>query len=239
MDVSGLVAAGAAAVGASAGALAYAVRSPSSSVLAPSVCQGAGGRPAIALTFDDGPSESTPELLEILARHGVTATFFQCGANVRRLPQVSREVAAGGHEIGNHTDTHPKLYLQSSRFIYGELARAQETIEQTTGIRPRLFRAPYGARWFGLGEAQQRLGLLGVMWTTLALDWKRPESRVVRRLLKGSRNGAIFCLHDGRRLESKPDIRSTLGAVRALLPKLMEQGFHFEKVTDILCPTQN
>jgi peptidoglycan/xylan/chitin deacetylase (PgdA/CDA1 family) len=239
MDPTGLLAGGAAVVGASAGVLAYAVRVPSSSMLAPSVHQGASARRAIALTFDDGPSESTPELLEILASHDVPATFFQCGANVRRLPQVSREVAAAGHEIGNHTDTHPALYLRSSAFIARELTHAQETIQQITGLRPRLFRAPYGARWFGLRQAQQRLGLLGVMWTTLALDWKWPQPRVLQRLLEGARNGAIFCLHDGRRLEPRPDIDATLGAVRALLPKLMEQGFHFEKVTDILCPTQN
>jgi peptidoglycan-N-acetylglucosamine deacetylase len=239
MDSTGLLAGGAATVGASAGLLAYAVRVPSSSMLAPSVHQGASARRAIALTFDDGPSESTPELLEILASHDVPATFFQCGANVRRLPQVSCAVAAAGHEIGNHTDTHPALYFRSSGFIASELSHAQETIEQTTGLRPRLFRAPYGARWFGLRQAQQRLGLMGVMWTTLALDWKWPQARVIQRLLDGARNGAIFCLHDGRRLEPRPDIRATLGAVRAVLPKLMEQGFHFEKVTDILCPTQN
>nr|AER58199.1 polysaccharide deacetylase [uncultured Acidobacteriota bacterium] len=239
MDGAGLLGGGAAAVCASMGILAYAVRVPSSAMLAPSVYKGSSARRAIALTFDDGPSESTPELLEILARHNVPATFFQCGANVRRLPRISRQVASGGHEIGNHTDTHPRLYLRSRQFIEGELARAQETIEQTAGVRPRLFRAPYGARWFGLRQAQQRLGLLGVMWTTLALDWKWPESRVVQRLLDGVRNGAIFCLHDGRRLEPRPDIRATLGAVREVLPKLMEQGFHFEKVTDILCPTPN
>jgi len=239
MNGTGLAAGGAAAVFASAGVMAYAVRVPWSSMLAPSVYQGSGARRAIALTFDDGPSESTPELLEILALHGVTATFFQCGANVRRLPQISRQVVSGGHEIGNHTDTHPRLFCHSGRFIERELAHAQKTIEQTTGVRPRLFRAPYGVRWFGLRQAQQRLGLLGVMWSTIALDWKWPESRVVQRLLDGSRNGAIFCLHDGRRLEAKPDIRATLGTVRAVLPKLMEQGFHFEKVTDILCPTQN
>jgi peptidoglycan/xylan/chitin deacetylase (PgdA/CDA1 family) len=239
MDATGLIAGGTAMVCASAGVLAYGVRVPSSSMLAPSVCQGTSTRPAIALTFDDGPSESTPELLEILARHGVSATFFQCGANVRRLPEVSRQVAAAGHDIGNHSDTHATLYFRSSDFIYGELARAQESIVQTTGAKPRLFRAPYGVRWFGLGQAQQRLGLLGVMWSTLALDWKWPEGRVVPRLLDGTKNGAIFCLHDGRRLEARPDIRATLGAVRAVLPKLMEQGFHFEKVTDILCPMQN
>ncbi len=223
----------------SAGVLAYAVRTPSCSLLAPSVHRGPGARPTIALTFDDGPSESTAELLEILASHRAPATFFQIGANVRRLPEVAREVLAAGHEIGNHTDTHPRLTLKSPGFIDRELARAQETIEQTTGRRPRYFRAPYGARWFGLRQAQQRLSLSGVMWSSIALDWKWPAPRVVSRLIDGAAPGAILCLHDGRVLQHRPDVGVTLQAVRELLPKLMEQGFRFEKVTDILCPTKN
>lgn len=239
MEMTGLLeGAGAAVVCGSAGLLGYAVRAPRCTILAPSVHQGVETRRAIALTFDDGPSESTAELLEILARHGAAATFFQCGANIRRLPRVARAVAAAGHEIGNHSDSHARLYLKSRPSIYSELARAQETIEDITGLRPGLFRAPYGARWFGLREAQQRLGLLGVMWSTLALDWKWPRERVLQRLLEGSRNGAIFCLHDGRGLGRRPDISTTLEVVAELLPKLMEKGFHFEKVTDILCPTK-
>ena len=167
------------------------------------------------------------------------ATFFQCGANVRRLPEQARQVAAAGHEIGNHSDTHPMLSGKSRDFIYHEIAAAQETIEQVTGARPRYFRAPYGVRWFGLREAQGRLGLTGIMWTTLALDWKLPVERVVSRLLRSASNGAILCLHDGRALQTRPNIHVTLEAVRQLLPKLMEKGFHFEKVTDILCPTKN
>ncbi|HLK18243.1 MAG TPA: polysaccharide deacetylase family protein [Bryobacteraceae bacterium] len=230
----------AAALGISAaGGLAYAVRGRSSKLLAPSVYRGDQSRPAIALTFDDGPSESTPELLEILGRHGASATFFQCGANVRRLSGIAREVAAAGHEIGNHSDTHPRLFFRSSDFIYRELAAAGETIEQATGLRARLFRAPYGARWFGLRDAQRRLGLMGVMWTTIALDWKWPAAQVARRLLNGAVNGAIFCLHDGRELAPRPDIRATLDAVREVLPRLIERGFHFERVTEILCPTKN
>jgi peptidoglycan/xylan/chitin deacetylase (PgdA/CDA1 family) len=223
----------------SAGALAYAVRVPSCSWLAPSVHRGVDNRPSIALTFDDGPSESTGELLEILARHRAPATFFQCGANVRRLSGLACEVAAAGHEIGNHTDTHPLLALKTPAFIDRELAAAQEAIEQATGRAPRYFRSPYGARWFGLRAAQHRLGLRGVMWSTIALDWKRQTPAVISRLLLGATPGAILCLHDGRVLEHRPDIGVTLQAVRELLPKLMDQGFHFEKVTDILCPTKN
>jgi peptidoglycan/xylan/chitin deacetylase (PgdA/CDA1 family) len=228
-----------AAAGVSAAALAYAVRVPSCNWLAPSVWRGTDTRPAIALTFDDGPSESTSELLEILARYRVSATFFQCGANVRRLSSVAREVVAAGHELGNHTDSHPLLAVKSPHFIHRELAGAQEAIEHATGVRPRYFRAPYGVRWFGLRAAQQRLGLRGVLWSTIALDWKRQTPAVVSRLLHGATRGAILCLHDGRVLEHNPDISVTLQAVRELLPKLMEQGFHFEKVTDILCPTKN
>jgi peptidoglycan-N-acetylglucosamine deacetylase len=223
----------------SAGVLAYAVRVPSCSLLAPSAHRGAATRPAIALTFDDGPSEGTAELLEILARERAPATFFQIGANVRRLPAVAREVAAAGHEIGNHTDTHPLLALKPPGFIDREIAAAQEAIESATGLRPRYFRAPYGVRWFGLRQAQQRRGLSGVMWSSIALDWKRQTPSVVSRLIAGAAPGAILCLHDGRVLERRPDINVTLQAVRELLPKLMELGFHFEKVTDILCPTTN
>jgi len=234
-----LLGAGSAVLTASAGLLAYGVRVPSSTLLAPSVYKGVSTRRAIALTFDDGPSESTSEVLDILAAHRAPATFFQCGANVRRLPEAAREVAAAGHELGNHTDTHPFLHFKSRDFIYREIAAAQESIAETTSVRPRLFRAPFGVRWFGLRDAQQRLGLTGVMWSTLALDWKWPAARVFERLLHGASNGAIFCLHDGRRMEKRPDIRVTLQTLRQLLPKLMEQGFHFEKVTDILCPTKN
>ncbi len=234
-----LEAAAASAIAVTAGALAYAVRIPSCSWLAPSVSRGTDTRPSIALTFDDGPSESTVQLLEILAGYGVPATFFQCGANVRRLPAVSREVAAAGHEIGNHTDSHPLLALKSPAYIYRELSAAQETIEKATGHPPRCFRAPFGVRWFGLRAAQQRLGLTGVTWSTIALDWKRQTPAVVSRLLHGAARGAILCLHDGRILQHRPDIGVTIQAVRELLPKLAEQGFHFERVTDILCPTKS
>src|SRR5260370_23230732 len=133
---------GAAAV-AGAGVMAYAVRGRSSNLLGPSVYKGVSNRRSIALTFDDGPSESTPELLEILDRHRAAATFFQCGSNVRRLPQVAREVASAGHEIGNHSDTHPYLCFKGAGPILDELTRAQESIAESTGVKPGLFPAPY------------------------------------------------------------------------------------------------
>jgi peptidoglycan/xylan/chitin deacetylase (PgdA/CDA1 family) len=237
MSAGGIAAtAGGMLVGA-AGAMAWAVRAPSSTWIAPSVYRGVRTRRAVALTFDDGPSESTPELLRVLAEHRISATFFQCGASARRLPEVARAVADAGHVVGNHSETHARLYLQSPSFIYRELARAQDSIEQAVGRRPRLFRPPFGVRWFGLAAAQRGLDLTSVLWSTIGRDWKLPAEHVLARLLRGAENGAIFCLHDGRNLDVRPDISATIEAVRRLAPILLERGFHFETVNDILCPT--
>jgi peptidoglycan-N-acetylglucosamine deacetylase len=219
---------------AATGITGYGVFNTKSTLLAPSIWRGPTDRPAIALTFDDGPSESSDQVLEILQRYKIAATFFQCGANVRRLPQVAREVSSAGHDLGNHTETHPRLPFKSPGFIYRELARAQETIEQATDIRPVVFRAPFGLRWYGLRRAQRRLGLTGVMWTAIGFDWVQPAEFVTKIFLEQAANGAIFCLHDGRRTRVNPDISATVKALAEMLPRLMERGFHFESLASMM-----
>ena len=216
---------------------AYAVRGRSSQIFGPSVWHGDRRRPAIALTFDDGPSESTPRILELLHRHRAAATFFQCGANAARLPSIAREISAAGHEIGNHSHTHAGLWLRSPAFIHNELHRAQQTLAAIHGAAPTLFRAPFGVRWFGLRKAQAQLGLLGVMWTTIARDWTLPASSIAARLDAGLANGAILCLHDGRLLSVRPDIGQTIQALEILLPALTAKGYHLKTVSQLLCPT--
>lgn len=223
---------------ASAGLLAYAVRSRSSTLLAPSIYRGPRTRAVLALTFDDGPSESTPELLDILAQYRVPATFFQCGANVRRLPDVTRAALAAGHEIGNHTENHAALYLRTPDFIYGELAAAQDSIHAVTGNRPRYFRPPYGARWFGLRRAQKKLGLEGILWTCLGLDWRLPTERIVSRINSNLYSGSILCLHDGRLTQTRPNVRPMLEAMRQILPEALERGFEFVTISQLTCPSQ-
>jgi peptidoglycan/xylan/chitin deacetylase (PgdA/CDA1 family) len=237
MSPAAMAAGGTGAFCALSAAMAWAVRAPCATLLAPSFCRGVRTRRALALTFDDGPSEATEQLLEVLAAHRVRATFFHCGANVSRLPGVAREVASAGHDLGNHTMSHPYLFLRSAAFISEEMTAAQEIIAGVTGVRPRLFRPPYGVRWFGLRAAQERLGLTSVLWSTIGRDWKIPAHSVVRRLLAGAKNGAIFCLHDGRELRARPDVATTIEAVRQVIPELLDRGFHFETVNEILCPT--
>ncbi len=219
---------------AASGFASYAVRGRSSSFFAPSVYRGDRSRAALALTFDDGPSESTPALLDILEANDVRATFFMCGRNVRRFPKVAREVFKRGHEIGNHTDTHPRLDFKPPEFIYREMALAQETIHLHTGVTPTFFRAPYGVRWFGLRRAQERLRLTGVMWTVIGRDWRLPADGILQRLTDGASNGGILCLHDGRVTEPAPDIRAMLDAVGRAIPRLKEGGFQFQRLSELI-----
>jgi peptidoglycan-N-acetylglucosamine deacetylase len=187
--------------GCGVGAMAWAVRGRASAVFGPSVWRGPRERRAVALTFDDGPSEGTPRILEILAAHGAEATFFPCGANVARLPAVARAVADAGHEIGNHgyaTRCAASARRVSSRPTW----RARNRLSWSTPGRGRFgFARPMasaGSAW----AAQRRLGLKGVMWTVIGYDWNSKAEAIVERMAGRVSNGAILCLHDGRELRA-------------------------------------
>jgi peptidoglycan/xylan/chitin deacetylase (PgdA/CDA1 family) len=226
------------------GAAAYGVRGRSSQVFGPSVYRGCGKRRSIALTFDDGPSPGTLELLDYFAKEGVKATFFQCGLNVRRHPDISRTVSEAGHEIGNHTYSHARLcpqlgwhiQVRSPQFILDEFALAQAIIQAEAKVEPKLLRAPYGLRWYGIGEAQRTLDLLGVMWTVIGHDWEWPSTRIFDRIRRRAAPGGIVCLHDGRDIQPNPDVSETSKAVKQLIPCLKNEGYTFETVSEILQP---
>jgi peptidoglycan-N-acetylglucosamine deacetylase len=227
-----------------AGTVVYGVKGLSAQVFGPSIYRGAGRRKSIALTFDDGPSEGSLDLLEYLAREGVRATFFQCGMNVLRCPKIAREIVRSGHEIGNHTFSHIRLCprlgrqpnLRSPAVILEEFARAQAIIQAEVGVSPNLLRAPYGMRWYGIGAAQKQLGLMGVMWTVIGHDWEWPADRVVDLVLRKAAPGGIVCLHDGRDIQPNPDLTEMLTAVKEIVPRLKDNGYAFETVSEIRRP---
>jgi peptidoglycan/xylan/chitin deacetylase (PgdA/CDA1 family) len=154
--------------------------------------------------------------------------------NVRRLPHVAGQVAAAGHELGNHTFSHPRLPFKSPEFIEREFTEAQKVITEETGLAPMLLRAPYGFRWMGLREVQRKLGLLGVMWTVMGHDWHWPADRIAKHVLSKTHPGGIICLHDGRGVQVKPDTSATLAALRKIIPVLKDRGFQFEIVSDLM-----
>jgi peptidoglycan-N-acetylglucosamine deacetylase len=221
-------------VGGLSAAAAYGTVSKNSQLFGPSVCRGPSTRKAIALTFDDGPSEGTPDLLDYLDKEGVTATFFECGMHVKRLPHIAGQVAAAGHEIGNHSYSHPRLPFKSHEFIDIEFSEAQRVIQGETGVTPTLLRAPYGFRWLGLRAVQEKLLLLGVMWTVIGNDWRWPEEKISQYVLGHSSPGGIICLHDGRGASVRPEIRNTIAAVKEIVPRLKDLGYRFDTVSKLL-----
>lgn len=221
--------------------LRYGVCGRSARLFGDSVYRGTGCRQSIALTFDDGPAPGSLGLAEYFEREGVKATFFQCGMNVLRHGGIARELHGAGHEIGNHTFSHRRLCprvgwqpnILSPQMIYRELAETQRILEGETGVVPRWFRAPYGMRWYGLGKAQRRLGLTGVMWTVIGHDWEWSGDRVADYVLDRASAGGIVCLHDGRDTRANPDIGETLRAVKRIVPALKDRGYSFETVSEI------
>jgi peptidoglycan/xylan/chitin deacetylase (PgdA/CDA1 family) len=188
------------------------------------------------LTFVYGPTPGTLQILDVLTQYGVPGTFFQCGVNVLRSPEITQAVAAGLHEIGNHSHTHPNFAFARSRQVLDEFSQAQEAIGNASGRAPVLMRAPYGVRWNGFREMQAALGLNGVMWTVIGRDWKLSAKDIADRVLGNIGPGGIVCLHDGRVTAANPDIENTIEAVRRIVPGLLEAGYHLETVSQLLCP---
>jgi peptidoglycan/xylan/chitin deacetylase (PgdA/CDA1 family) len=215
------------AAAAAAAYVAYQARSPNARRWGCGFHRGPLDRQQLALTFDDGPSDWTLGVLEALERHRVPATFFFCGMNVERHPDLARLVHKKGHEMGNHTYSHPWLLPLSGSSIHAELARTQQIIEQTTGVLPQLFRPPYGCRAPGLLEAERRLGLTEVLWTVIGNDWNASAAAITSRVLQGAEPGGIVCLHDGDRVRPYPDRSRTVIALRELLAVLLDEGYSF------------
>ncbi len=210
----------------------YAVAAPASQWLGRTLVRGNPATETIALTFDDGPGEATPLILEILRKAGVRATFFLCGQNVERFPEYARRIAEEGHEIGNHTHSHPYFLWKTPGKIAWEIDRAQEVIVSRTGHRPRLFRPPYGLRWFGLFPILHRRELTAVLWSVSGQDWRLPATGVADRILRKVNGGAIILLHDGCPPGGRGDRRQTAAALEEIVRALSER-YRFIRVSEM------
>lgn len=210
----------------------YAVAAPGSQLLGRTLTRGDGSLPAVALTFDDGPGEDTARILEALQQAGARATFFLCGANVERHPELARRIANSGHEIGNHTYSHPRLLGRTPGKIFWEIDRAQKVIEHHTGKKPTLFRPPYGLRWFGLFPVLRQQQLATVMWSINGRDWKNPAGQIVEGVLRQAHAGAIILLHDGIPPRDTGDRRATVEALPAIL-RVLGRRYRFLTISEI------
>jgi peptidoglycan/xylan/chitin deacetylase (PgdA/CDA1 family) len=185
--------------------------------------------PYIAMTFDDGPSEKlTPELLDILAAHHIRATFFVIGENAAEHPAILQRAAREGHEIGNHSWSHPAFAKMSDEKVRTELQKTDDVIREALGGRPVLMRPPYGSitarqkRWI-----HDEFGYRVILWDVDPLDWKRPgPSVIMNRILKETRSGSIILSHDIH--------PGTIKAMPETFDQLQAKGFKFVTVSELI-----
>jgi len=185
--------------------------------------------PYIAMTFDDGPSgPNTPKLLDLAKAKHIKLTFFLIGENAKRYPQLVQRELAEGHEVGNHSYTHPDLAKMSDDAVRAEIQKTQDAIIDASGYRPTLMRPPYGAM-----SARQRLwvsqewGFKIILWEVDPLDWKNPGVSVVAsRIIAATRPGYIILSHDihEQTVEAMPEVFDTL----------LAKGYKFVTVSELI-----
>ncbi len=185
--------------------------------------------PYIAMTFDDGPSEKlTPKLLDLLAEHHIKATFFVIGQNVVEHPEIVQRAIREGHEIGNHSWSHPNLGKMSDESVRRQLKMTEDAIVNACGVRPTLMRPPYGSltlrqkRWI-----HDEFGYQIILWDVDPLDWKRPGAKIVTsRIVQQTRPGSIVLSHDIH--------PGTIAAMPETFSQLEAKGFKFVTVSELI-----
>jgi peptidoglycan/xylan/chitin deacetylase (PgdA/CDA1 family) len=187
----------------------------------------ARARGEIALTIDDGPDPAvTPALLDLLDRHGVQATFFCIGRQARAHRPLCREIVARGHSVQNHSDRHSHAFsLLGPHAMAREIAAAQATLAEITGVAPRYFRAPAGLRNPFLAPVLQRLDLQLVSWTRRAFDTvRRDPAAMLARLGAGLGGGDILLAHDGHAARTEGGAAIVLAVLPDLLARIRALG---------------
>lgn len=189
--------------------------------------EGPKDRPTVALTFDDGPARGkTDAILDYLASEEVPATFFVLGENAQRHPDLLERMVREGHEIGNHTFSHPNLTKLTHSQVREEIKKTQDAVLEAVGILPRFFRPPYGAANLTTMSVLSNQNLAAVFWSIDPQDWKGgAETQIVASVAEGLQNGAIILLHE----KSPNTLKSLPGVVKAV----RELGLEFETISSM------
>jgi len=206
-----------------------------SGTLARGVVKRGPGRRQVALTFDDGPDPAyTPRILDALGAAGVRAAFFLVGRHVEEAPEIARAVAAGGHDVGNHTYSHRHFWTLPPGASRDEVDRGAAAIADATGQAPRYFRPPWGTfNWAAYARAGQ-IGETRVLWSVRPEGWlaPAPAARMTAFVVGHAHPGAIVDLHDRGGHPSTP--AETCAALPGMIAGLRDRGFEVVPLRELL-----
>jgi peptidoglycan-N-acetylglucosamine deacetylase len=184
-------------------------------------------RPRVALTFDDGPHpEGTPAVLEALAKLDATATFFLCGEQVERNPGLAAEIVAAGHTAAVHGHRHRNMLRLSPRTFVEDLERGIAAIEDAVGLRPELYRPPYGIFSYpGMVEVRAR-GLRSLLWSRWGHDWRaeRSGAEIAAEATRELDGGDVLLLHDADHYSDPGCWRGTVAALPMVVERIRSAG---------------
>ncbi|WP_246879875.1 polysaccharide deacetylase family protein [Bacillus suaedae] len=188
----------------------------------------------VALTFDDGPDPRfTPQLLDVLSKFNVPATFFVMGARAEAYPEITKRMANEGHIIGNHTYWHPNLVQENIASLKREIRQTEDVIADLVGYRTKLFRPPYGFLYNELVEEVAELNYTIIGWSLDTLDWRElGADNIAYNVINNIEPGSIILMHDGGEWDA--DRTGTIESLKQIIPVLQEQGFEFVTVPELL-----
>ena len=189
----------------------------------------------IALTFDDGPHPVfTPQILEVLERFKVPATFFLIGKHVQNNLALARETVQAGHEVGNHTFTHQRMWRLTDINMNDEIKRTDELLRNLNGAVPRFLRPPMGLFSKRVLNNVERAGYKTVVGNVYPRDPHLPgREKILSRMLSRVIKGSIIILHDGGNT-NHVDRSQTIWAVERFIPELQERGFEFVTLSELI-----
>ncbi|MFG1707953.1 polysaccharide deacetylase family protein [Nonomuraea sp. M3C6] len=181
----------------------------------------------IALTFDDGPGQYAGTLLDTLKKYHAKATFFLEGQYVKSRPAYVKRMAAEGHELGNHSYSHPDFTKSEAGTIRNEIKKTQDAVKKAAGVEPKLLRPPYGLADLQVSDIAAEFGMPMILWTAGSEDWSSKNVQAIqKKTLEVAKPNGIILMHDW--------VKQTVDGMPALIKTLQNKGYHLVTVSDII-----